>query len=528
MMYIGLRYYMIYHQYQGDTDWTYDGVCENNAFVIRNAKANQMVKVRVVTVSEWNRRSTGTESGWFSITGKDVPPPPVAGFLARETLGGFILSWYSSPEPDIAGYDIWQDQNGAGITSCTKIADTLLSTTLFVPIDKAGNYIFYIAAKDNSSNVSDIVCITPEFSLPPTVQGFDVVRNGDNLEFRWQAPTTPGLQAEIRRGNSWGVGDRVYRGPGIACTYFFPVPGDHMFWIKWLDQRGNYSAEAAFKTLSIAQTKARNVLLTIDQVNSQTPWAGPKINCHESGGGLKLDSTAIRGEHVVEVDLPEEMAARNCVISNVVGTTGDEMTWGSANFTWDSPEANTAWIPDGDITTATVRHQMSRFVGFGSNVIESMPLDDTAVGEKNNTPPVESAGLSYQEARFKNGVFVSDATQLAWDIALPATFNAVFCARHSIDIVDNIVYMTISGSYGQLQIGYDNAASKFYLLDGQGNRNEVSLDHRTQDFITFGIVQTDTVRRFMVKSFSTDAVAVDERAFVPIGAMSRVALHPAA
>lgn len=493
------------------------------SMVISGVKSTQTYFITVLARNVVGVYGEGkTES--IVVTGKDTPPAAVSGFAVAEVAGGFLLTWQPNTEPDISGYNIWLGADNAGVDACSLIANRLMSTSHFVPVAVAGNYIFYISASDNSENQSDLTQLNASFTLPPAIEGFTATCNGDNIEFRWEGAN--GLYAEIRRGNSWEVGEHVHCGQGISCTYFFPVAGTHQFWIKWLDSRGNYSAVASFAIIQIGQSNNRNIVFSVDQVGSQDPWAGVKINTHVYNGGLTLDQTAIRGEHIVEVNLPDKVYARNWILSNIVGTSGNEMDWGSANFAWDSPEAGAAWLPDGDVTTASVKHQIARFVGLGTDVIEAFSLDETITGEQLETAAAEAVGVTYQDGRFRKGVFVGDGTQLSWNVSLPAAFSLVFVARHAIDIVDHIVYMSLTGPGGLLKVGYDPAVAKFYLADGQGNRNEVSLDFRTQDFVTFGLVQTATQRRFMVKSFSTGDAQQATQAFGPVGTISHLALYP--
>ena len=209
----------------------------------------------------------------------------------------------------------------------------------------------------------------------------------------------------------------------------------------------------------------------------------------------------------------------------MLGVSGNDLTWGSANFTWDDIEAQAQWEPDGNIAGITMVNKIAPYTGLPSNMIESIPLNGSAVGEL-GTQPIQSKDVTYGNGRFMQGAFVQDLTQMSWDVNIPAEFNIVFNVSITQPVVDHVVYLTINGPGGYLMVGYDPAAGAFYLEDQLGNRCEAAIQFRLTDWISFGIVQNATTRKLFVTSFGSGAVGDSENAFGPIGNFTTASLYP--
>lgn len=488
-------------------------------FTIPNAilEKQYIVKVWVENIS--GRLSEAEVSDPITITGKNVPPSNVQDLSCLPVQGGFLLTWAPSLDPDIDGYNVYQGTDQATMDASTLIAEKQYATNIFAPVNEPGNYVFHVIAIDTSGNKSKIpATIEANFEIPPDVHGFDVVRNGANLEFRWQPLAQTGLRYEIRRGAVWELGEVIGRTANPFYSLLFPVPGEHVFWIKAYDQYRNYSVNPMFSTTQISPVNDRNQVLTINQVTNG--WQGTKINMHVNDGGLQLNENAIRGEYVAKIELPKSVLARNWVNSNMVAV-GREMSWGSSNFSWDSPEAKTPWLPDGNISGATVKHQISTFKGVPQNVIEAFELDEHLNGI-NSTPATENHKVTYADGRFKKGAKITDVTKIAWNVNISANYSLSFYIHVAEQIVDNVVFMVFFGATGKLRIGYDINKQLFYLQDNLGRRNEIEVAFRLNDFVKLGIVQTATTRKLMGYSFSTGMSNVSQKNYSPIGTITKI------
>ncbi|MDT8900078.1 host specificity factor TipJ family phage tail protein [Anaeroselena agilis] len=489
---------------------------------VTGVKALATYLVKVCTVSGAGVASTGVISAPVLVTGKILPPDQVQGLSCQEVTGGFLLKWQANNEPDIVGYNVYQGANNASLVSSVLIAQTIMTTSLLVPEQQAGAYAFHVVAVDTSGNLSPVpATILATFTVPADVTGFDVVRDGDNLSFMWQ-PVPGAVVYEIRRG-SWTGGQRIGRTTSPHYSCLFAAPGGHDFYIKAIDAYGNYSVNAQKASVVIVDAGGRNAVISVDQVANC--WPGTSLNAYVNSGGLQLADGATRGLHIVNVDLGKSFTARNTILANMIGVSDSGITWGDADFTWADIEAQAPWQPDGDITGITLNNQISVFTGIPADVIESMPLAGTVDGEK-GTPAGEAVGVTYRNGRFMEGAFVHDLTRLSWDVSVPAIFNTVFNVTVTQPVVDNLVFLTLTGDVGYLMAGYDANAGAFYLQDHLGNKNLVTVEFKNTDWLSLGIAQNATTRKLFVFSFSTGAAQSSEKAFGPIGSFTAAFLYP--
>ena len=267
----------------------------------------------------------------------------------------------------------------------------------------------------------------------------------------------------------------------------------------------------------------RNAVITVDQVANG--WAGASLNTSVRDGGLQLADGAVRGQHIVAVNLPKSFTARNTILADMVGVAHTGITWDSADFTWDDIEAQTSWEPDGDISGITLEHRISLFKGIPENIIEAVPLDGSAAGDR-GTPAREAVNVTYGSGRFRRGAFIQDTTQLSWDINMPPIYNVVFYISVAEPIADTVVYLTLAGPGGRLMAGYDVGKDVFYLEDQLGRRNEAAVDYKDEDWLTFGLVQTQMTRKLYVYSFGANAAGSSEEAYEPVGSFTAAFLYP--
>lgn len=518
------RGYSVWYSSDGGSTWVlWASGIQATGTTILNVKTLAAYAVKVSTVSSLGVVSPGVVSEPLYVTGKITPPANVRGFSYREVSGGLQLSWQANTEIDLDGYNVYQGANNASLAASALIAQRIMNTSLFVPINQVGSYSFYIMAIDTSGNMSPMSSmILASFSVPPDVQGFDAVRSGDNLSFMWQPVPGTNITYEIRRG-SWNVGQRIGKTTSPYYNCLFPTPGDHSFWLKAVDGYGNYSVNAVNASVVIVDSGTRNAVITIDQVANG--WNGASLNTFVHDGGLRLADGATRGQHIVEVNLPKSFTARNTILADMIGVADTGITWGSAKFTWADVEALAPWQPNGDITGITLDNQISLFKGIPPNIIESIPLDGTANGDRGTTAQ-ESARVTYGNGRFRQGALIQDLTRLSWEINTPAIYNVVFYVSVARPMVDNVVYLTLKGAGGSLIVGYDANKGVFYLQDQSGQRNEASVEFRSTDWLTLGIVQTPTARKLYVYSFCTNAAGSSEEAYGPIGSFTAAFLYP--
>ncbi|MDR1701881.1 MAG: hypothetical protein LBR56_03810 [Sporomusaceae bacterium] len=359
---------------------------------------------------------------------------------------------------------------------------------------------------------------------PPDVTGFNVERNDNFLDFVWDNIPLYGVKYVIKRGATWDLGEFVGEIKTNDFSLNFPNTGDHTFWIKAVDEHGNYSVNATWATSANVPDIQRNVIFTLNQ--KQRQFEGTKVGMYydEYNQAITMVDGVMRGEHIVKVNLPQKYRARNWINHTLVGVSDFDITWGDANFAWGNLEANTSWSGDLTLEGSTLKHQIARHTGMPANVIDAFRLDNNTSGEK-GIPSQEHKNISYNEGRFSFGSYISDLSRLSWQINIPSIFSSTFVIKLTSGLNDDIVFMTLQGDSGRLFLGFDKTKRCFYLQDHLGKRVEAVLDYRNSDFITFGVVQTSNKRKLYVHSFSTNAVGKDEQVLAPVGSFTDAFLY---
>jgi len=358
-------------------------------------------------------------------------------------------------------------------------------------------------------------------AVPADVTAFDGVISGEYIDFKWNPVPGMGMAYILRRGTSWELGEVVANTLHTSCRLLFPVSGSHTFWIKAIDQFENYSANPAFLLMDMPKPVNRNVVLYIDQV--YRGWEGSKANVHVSDSGLRLDDKTVRGEHIVSVNLPKPYLARNWINSTMIGV-GQEIKWCDATFPWNSLEARSAWQPNGDISNATLKHEIALYRGIPDSILEYLSLDQSLAGRVSTVMDQHKVGFG--DGRFAKGVALTDVSRLSWSLDIPAVFNSIFYLNLTSGLPDYAVFYTLMGPNGFMYLGFDPQRHVFYLKDNLGNCLAIDLDFRSYDALSFGIVQTETERKLYAYSFSTNTVASSVEQIAPVGSWSAVFLSP--
>ena len=257
--------YVVSYREVGIDSWTVLPYTKDNKAKITNLVKGKTYEVKIQVKSTWGFDSSGLTTFPYTIVGKNSAPSKPTGMAFLNTVGGWTLSWNPNPEVDVAGYRLWEADKGYPFETARNIQWNYRGTTVYVPNIDGKDKTFYIAAVDTSDNVSEPVAFVALLDVPADVYSFEVLRNGENVDFRYSHYGRPLTKFEIRRGDSWGNGERFLIDlTGNFASKLFTVPGEHLFWIKAVNEYGNYSANARFAKLTVANYTPRNVLISKD------------------------------------------------------------------------------------------------------------------------------------------------------------------------------------------------------------------------------------------------------------------------
>ena len=478
--------------------------------------------------------SNGLGSDWaelqaHKVIGRTTPPSSVLGFVGERRADGVQLTWDPVSALDLVGYEI---RSGPSWDAASIVTTRHRGTTLFVALSDADERIFHIKAIDEIGLVSLVASsITAAVAPPDSVTNFDVIPQGDHVRASWEPVQGVGVEYELRAGTTWGTGRFVGRAAGNHLIALWPIRQamDETFWLKAISSAGLYSDTAAYATTRLAPMTGRNAVLVSDR--QALNWPGVTQGLEIIGGNLlalaRSGSTTIsRGEYVFPVTFDRIWRARNWVEAHVGTTPADDLIWDAAIFSWQDPEAASAWLPLGDVDGATVQSQIALEAPIANDLIEGFRLAGAPLGMRGSIP-FQSANLTFAPARFDQGLKVGGGTKAGWSIEIPSEFSTTFDVRLDQILDEPTVYLALKGSSGTLRLIWSPENNAFALEDDFGQRVTASLVRRSGDIITFGICQTPTARKLFAASAQTGLSASGVEPFLPLGAFSGAQLHPA-
>lgn len=118
-----------------------------------------------------------------------------------------------------------------------------------------------------STAVTQEVNVTGKDNPPANVTGFSVSQTGEYISFAWDTSTEPDIRTyEIRMGGTWDNSELITQTTTVPYLWLAPGNGTYNFWIKAVDNFGNYSTTATVRSINIFGIAPKNVILsqTID------------------------------------------------------------------------------------------------------------------------------------------------------------------------------------------------------------------------------------------------------------------------
>lgn len=477
---------------------------------------------------------TGVPSAWtvvdqHVVIGKTTPPAAVQGFSAERRVDGVQLSWTNSAELDIAGYSI---RKGVSWDSGVTVTERTSGTTLFVALDSAAPVTFLIRAVDTIGLLSQVATsLTTSVTAPDSPARLDVYPQGDRVRLAWKEVTGAGILYEIREGATWDLGRTVLRAAGSTTLVQWPIrdQGDRTWWIKALSSAGLYSEGAAFRSTLQAPSSNVNQVLQRDLVALAFP--GVTHDVTRSIDTLTLDQSGgvnrVRGRLVTPIDLGRQWYARNWLEMRANVVAGSGLTWATATASW------------AELNEATWLGTLSDAVGVGLDahlyvdgytepaLVAGFTLDGTTNGLSGSPAASTATGVTYQDARWRQGAFVGDSTSVAWPVSVPSQFSLTFDVRLVSPLpTQPVLLATVQGPSRQLSMGWDPTPGVWYVDDRVGGRVSLNFPREVGDTLSFCFVQTAATRRLSIKSLRYPQAVTATEAIAPAGTFSTLALQP--
>lgn len=277
-----------------------------------------------------------SEVGWRNEDGTHIASVDLSWIAPNvsDYLTGYYIEW----SKDGASY-IFASRAEFGATSA-RIPNAVVGSSYIIRIKTVN----YYGIKSNGV-ISGSVSMMGKDAEPPDVQNFIVNQYRDSLVFTWDKITSiPDIHHyEIKQGVTWSVGTPVATLlKNNSFTYGNIKNGTQTYWIKAVDNSGNYSVNAVSSSVTVISIPFQNIIATR---NEHTVWSGNKNNLHISGDNLEINTGYLSGDYIAPWWDVGKLVTARMGFSYAVTTSGD--------LRWDN-----------DATSAFDTYDNLRFSGF--------------------------------------------------------------------------------------------------------------------------------------------------------------------
>ncbi len=456
-----------------------------------------------------------------TVLGKTLPPSDVTGFTVQRRMSDLLLCWDELPDADLAGYEV---RVGSGWDDAQLVATTS-GTQMVHDQDAAGQFPYHIRAYDTSGHYSaNVTTFVLTLLTPATVRQFDVVQSANRLEFRWQPNPEPEVVGyELREGAAWDASLFVAEVKSTSYTLPSGFDGERKFWIKAIASPGIYSDTPTFVSTVVAQPQNANLILERDE--QAGGFSGTKhfasVVTVNGRDVLRMNTGARVAEYLFELDLVSPIRAQNTLLSSLGASVDDRTTWQEADFVWSGDAAWRQWTYDGAIANVDARIQMARQDALQAGELYGWRLSGSVAGI-GNLIPSQSAGVSYADGRYGDGLMVKDTTQVTWGVNIPQVFHTSFWFIPQ-EVTTCVIWKATS-PVSALLLGYDAQAQVFFLEDHLSRRVALAFELEASDRICLGVCQTPTERRLFVARMGAD-VRSASAGLEPMGGFTSLRLY---
>jgi len=231
----------------------------------------------------------------------------------------------------LAWYQLEISKDGGDYTFLTSVHRTKTSFVITHNLEIESSYTIKVKTLNkegilSTGTASDALVLIGKDSLPSDVLAFLVKQYRDKLSCVWTPVADVDVRRyEIRKGASWISGDVV--GADLAGAQAdlndIRTGSDQAYWIKAIDNSGNYSENATEATLTVDNIPFQNI---VDDNDEHTAWGGTKSDTEKSGDNLTLSAGKLTGTYTTpQYDIGYVCTARLAILR--VATTTSSLAW---------------------------------------------------------------------------------------------------------------------------------------------------------------------------------------------------------
>ena len=388
----------------------------------------------------------------YKIEDLSKPPADVQNFRAEANINNIVFKWDEVPDADLIGYEIrkgevWEE--GEVIVTYT-VGTEYVYTGIVTE-----NTYFTIKAIDVLGNYSEnYPTVSVQLAKPQNVTSFFVTPNLDSLRFDWVAPAENGVEYEVRIGESWDSGIKLFKVSGFNQTVLNPSYGDAGFMIRSVSKAGVYSSAYRYAEARLELHQNRNVILELDNVKDG--WNGSTSNLEptEFEDILAMKEGVYFAEHYFEVNLPELTRARNWYETEGF-KFGTRLTFEDLKYTWASEEAaGQNWLNSTSIGSSMGEIQPMITYEMPSEYLSYLGfrLNGTLEDVRGEVNPTVSENVNYGSGRYTLGLMAHRMMKVENGVEVPEEFTLKFRFKVHKYVSWRIPLVRLSGANGSILV----------------------------------------------------------------------------
>jgi len=364
-----------------------------------------------------------------------------------------------------------------------------------------------------------VLCVIPD------VEDFLVERNGAQLDFSWSPLPIYNVRYEVKVGVTpeWDKALTLFVTKLNKHRYVYPNTGTYYMLVKAIDEHDNYSRNAVYFMLNNLSDIHKNVIIRLDQ--EKLGYGGVKHNFYYDTArqALLLEKKEQRGEYIMPVKLPQKYRARNWLDGSVVGETNNDYLFDDLDYAWESEAAqNTMWNGTvGDLRGVSVTYEITRHSEALKSRYSTLIDLDKALDATGATPAVQFGKPSYAPSRWWSGLVLSPSCEVQYRADIPRVFSLSFWLRLRDGISDTTI-VCLTADKRAMRVVYNNLRGRFELVCTDGGMLSIKFRPARSDCLAFGIVQTETKRKFFLYSLAEERYMESEIDQPPPGGFSYV------
>lgn len=221
----------------------------------------------------------------------NMNPSPVTNIQLSQDVNDksiLIITWTGISESDLIAYEI---RVGYTWETSEKIGETKEQHWSYRPT-QTGNIKVIIKSKNAARYYSDEASANYYATLEPlVVTGFQVLQNGEYVEFFWNKSDEPDVIAyEIREGTSFELGILVDSGITLnSHKAKVDQEREYRYHIKAINRSNRYSQSSASQSVIVSKLPPKNIILSYDEIaradgtHSNTEFGASLINFSNIG-----------------------------------------------------------------------------------------------------------------------------------------------------------------------------------------------------------------------------------------------------